>query len=149
MSDSKNICNINRMFEEDTDFDLFRSQICHLLKSMTDERFVMEVLDNDLITFLWEKNRKTESLYVLAMIDYLKDNAIRLSDIDSERCHRYDDKRKYKLSEPLFPKDAVLMDKLVPESNIKERLLEECNKDVCARYFLKYNIIEKDIRDAC
>ena len=59
----------------------------------------------------------------------------------------YEYYRQNKLAEPLFPLDIIMMDKLSPESNIKDEILQECNKNECSKEFLKYNIIEGDIRD--
>ena len=56
--------------------------------------------------------------------------------------NRYDFYRKQKLANPLYPKDVIYKDKLMPELKYRERILNECNPE-----FLKYNIVEGDIYD--
>lgn len=41
----------------------------------------------------------------------------------------------------------ILIDNINNNDNQKQKTIRECSKDECGRFFLKYNIVEKDIRD--
>lgn len=41
----------------------------------------------------------------------------------------------------------ILIDNINNNDNQKQKAIRECSKDECRRFFLKYNIVEKDIRD--
>lgn len=55
--------------------------------------------------------------------------------------------RQYKLSKPVYPFSMLLIDKINGNNNQKQKAIRECNEDECGRFFLKYNIVEKDIKD--
>lgn len=70
------------------DFTLFRSNTCHKLKELGDIDFVIEVLEKDEIRWYYKKQWYRESLYLLAMLDYVsRENNIPI-------CTQYDDLRK-------------------------------------------------------
>lgn len=123
------------------DFDLFKSEICHIYKNLGTYKFISEIVIDDWITYFWEKQWFPESFYTLAMLDYLSDlnNAPYLE--------KYASYRHLKLAEPIYPSDIILLDVLNKNNNEKQLAIEECSKDECGKYFLKYNIIEKSITD--
>ena len=128
---------VNAYFNcEITDFEAFRSSICHMVKSMGELPFVLETLKSNLIREKWNEDKYEECFYLLAMVDYLsrKNNIPLVND--------YDDIRMNKLLEPLFPRDINLIDTLFPEKHIKD---EASRKSIPE--FSKFNIIETEISD--
>ena len=119
-------------------FDLFRSSVCHRVKMKNDIEFLIEVLQNDEIGMYRRRKWYAESLYLLAMVDYLsRENDIPL-------CTQYDDMRNgMKLKEPLFPSGilAAAAYSANPEK-VKEAALKECIPE-----FLNFNIVESEVRD--
>ena len=118
------------------DFDLFRSNICHELKELGDIKFIIQTLEDDDITLYFSNKWYPECLYLLAMLDYIsKENNVPI-------CDKYDYIRKYKLDSPVFPASinalAMTTDKKIKEKAIKESIPE----------FRRYNIIEKEVRNA-
>lgn len=117
-------------------FEIFKSEFCHKLKEMGDIEFVIYLLKNNLIENYWKKEWYAESFYLIALLDIL------CKKYNKELVNKYNYIRTEKLAEPLYPRDIIMYDYLFPEKNIKESILENCNKE-----FLKYNIIEGDIYD--
>ena len=112
-------------------FEIFKSNVCHLVKSVGELDFIITMLENNEIRKYWDKQWYAEALYILAMIDYLsRKNALPI-------CDAYDDIRRYKLTKPLFPQDVNLVMMLDPESNVREETL----KNVIPEY-LQFNIVE-------
>ena len=65
-------------------FSVFKSSVCHRVKDKGDIDFLIDVLESDEIEKLYEKKWYPESLYLLAMVDYLsRENHIPL-------CEKYD-----------------------------------------------------------
>lgn len=112
---------------------VFKSQICHTLKEMGDIDFMLDILKKDSVRDAWNKKRYFEAFYILGMLDYLS----RINEIPL--CTRYDDIRKRKLSNPVYPTGMVLMRKAVGY----------CDTYKPIREFSKFNIYEYDIRDVC
>ncbi len=52
-------------------FQTFKCNICHRVKDMGDENFMIDILEKDEIRALYNKRWFPESLYLLAMLDYL------------------------------------------------------------------------------
>jgi len=115
-------------------FDVFKSNICHLVKDKGDIDFMIDLLQNDDIRILYEKKWYPEAFYLLAMLDYLsRENNIPL-------CTKYDYIRKQKLEKPLYPSSLKIMNKVL---NINSD--EIINKAIPE--FLHFNIIESEIRN--
>lgn len=129
------------ILQERMSFDLFRSEICHIYKNLGLYDFVSEILKDDWISYFWNKQWFEESFYTLAMLDYLSE----LNDVPY--LPKYNEYRKLKLAEPVFPTDILFLDKLNKNNDEKQKAIDECNKTVCGRHFLKYNIIERSITD--
>ena len=112
-------------------FEIFKSNVCHLVKSVGELDFIITMLENNEIRKYWDKQWYAEALYILAMIDYLsRKNAVPI-------CDAYDDIRRYKLTKPLFPQDVNLVMMLDPESNVREETLKNVIPE-----FLQFNIVE-------
>lgn len=121
--------------------DLFKSEICHMLKRLGDYEFICEIIKDNWVEYFFNKEWYFEALYILAMVDYL--TYIYKAPI-YEPLNKY---RQYKLSEPVFPTSMIMFDKMNGDDKEKQNALKECSEDECGRFFLKYNIVEKDIRD--
>ena len=53
------------------DFDVFKSNVCHMVKDKGDLDFIIELLQADDIRTYWNQKQYFEALYLLAMHDYL------------------------------------------------------------------------------
>ena len=120
------------------DFEIYKSNICHLVKDKGDIDFIIDILKENQIRTYWERQWYRESFYLLAMVDYLsRENELPL-------CNDYEDIRNCTLSEPLYPWDVVLAAKLDGSLDMKEQCLKEAIPE-----FLRFNIIESEIRNVC
>ena len=120
------------------DFEIYKSNICHLVKDKGDMDFIIDILKENQIRTYWERKWYRESFYLLAMIDYLsRENGLPL-------CNDYEDIRRCTLSEPLYPRDIILAAKLDDSLDRKEQCLKEAIPE-----FLSFNIIESEIRNVC
>ncbi len=117
-------------------FENFKSETCQELKRMGDTPFIIDLLESDRIRKYFKDQWYPEALYLLAMLDFLcKENDIPV-------CTDYDDIRKTKLSEPLFPSSVVA---LAEATNNKQYYTDAMEHSIPE--FLKYNIVESEIRD--
>lgn len=123
-------------FLKRSSFENFKSTVCHRVKELGDIDFIMDTLENQEIRTYYDRKWYPESLYLLAMLDYIsRENDIPL-------CSDYDDLRCLKLEKPVYPagmraisaafkNDAVLQDAAltaIPE-------------------FKRFNIIENEVRN--
>lgn len=119
-----------------SDFELFKSAICHRVKDMGDIDFIIDTLENGEIRTFYERQRYPECLYLLAMLDHIS----KLNDIPL--CSDFDDLRRYKLSRVIYPRDVLLLCALFHNDDAKRQALEDAIPE-----FRQYNIIESDIRN--
>lgn len=126
---------IEPFLEKRIDFELFKSNVCHRLKELGDYEFVIETLEQDEISNYYKKKWYPESLYLLAMLDYVS----RVNQIPL--CTKYDDMRNAKLKEPLFPRSVLVSDKIT-NKNAKKIAVAEAIPE-----FLRFNIIESEVRN--
>jgi hypothetical protein len=121
-----------------TSFEVYKSNVCHVLKGRGDLGFLELILVDDTITQYYQKKWYKECLYLLAMVDYIsKENGISL-------CTRYDYLRTLKLSELQIPKSVRDADSLLGNNKTYEIAYEKAIPE-----FLKYNIMEGDVRNVC
>ena len=117
-------------------FDLFKSTVCHRLKALGDIEFIIALLESNQIRILFDKGWYPESLYLLAMLDYLsRENNVPI-------CDEYDDIRCHKLHRMIFPTDVLLLSKLSHSDEPKQEAIRKSIPE-----FLQYNIVEGNIRD--
>lgn len=119
-------------------FETFKSNTCHHVKDMGDLDFIIETLEKDEIRKLYERSWYRESLYLLAMIDYLS----RVNSIPI--CTNYNDIRSQKLESPCFPAGVVVAYAATGDESIKERALANAIPE-----FMRFNIVESEVRDVC
>ena len=118
------------------DFDLFKSNVCHRLKELGDTEFLIDLLDSGIIRQYYDKQWYPEALYLLAMLDYVS----RVNVV--EQCADYDDLRNKKLQETIFPSSIIAQAHVTGDETIKSKAIEESIPE-----FIRFNIVEKDIRD--
>lgn len=117
-------------------FELFKSNVCHKLKALGDIGFLLETLRDNQIREYYHKKWYQECFYLLAMLDTVsKENNFPL-------CEEYDDLRKQKLDSMLFPDSVIALSVVQNSEQPKEDAIREALPE-----FLKYNIIESDIRN--
>lgn len=120
------------------DFEVFKSNVCHMVKFDGDLDFIVEMLRSNIIRKYWEEGHYPESFYLLGMLDYLS------------RIHElplyagYDDIRTYSLEDVYYPLDFELIAKINPVLDVREKEKEDAIPE-----FLRFNIVEKEIRNVC
>ena len=119
-------------------FEQFRSNTCHKLKDMGDIPFLIQLLKSNEIRRRYQQKQYPEALYLLALLDYLS----RLNHI--ALCTNYQDIRQTKLRSPLYPAGVLLLCKALNSEAPKEELLHRAIPE-----FLRFNIIESEVRDGC
>lgn len=123
-------------FEKRCSFELFKSNVCHKLKRLGDIDFLIETLQSNEIRSYYDKKWYPESLYLLAMVDYLsRINGIAL-------CRDYDDIRERKLSDVLFPSGVLALAASRGSDAAKQQAIENAIPE-----FLRFNIVESEIRN--
>jgi len=127
---------LENYFDERPAFELFKSNVCHELKEQGDIDFLINVLEKDEIRILYNKKWYPESLYLLAMIDYIS----RINDIPI--CKEYNDIRKHKLQTIIYPSSILSLSAVGDEKEIKEEAIKNAIPE-----FLRFNIIESEVRN--
>ncbi len=123
-------------FEKRCSFELFKSNVCHKLKRLGDIDFLIDTLQSNEIRTYYDKKWYPESLYLLAMVDYLsRINGIAL-------CQDYDDIRKRKLSDVLFPTGVLALSSSRGNDMAKQQAIANAIPE-----FLRFNIVESEIRN--
>ena len=130
----------NYVYTEDYifSFETFKSNTCHQVKDLGDIDFIIEALETDKIRQLYDEQQYRESLYLLAMVDYLS----RLNDIPI--CTNYNDIRKKKLKKPYFASGTILSFAALGDEHIKKDAIEKAIPE-----FMRFNIVESEIRNVC
>lgn len=123
-------------FENRPNFELFKSNVCHRVKELGDIDFIIEVLEKDEITKYYQNKWYPESLYLLAMLDYIS----RLNSI--ELCNKYDYIRQAKLSETIYPTSVLASFTVSKNDDVKRKSLAESIPE-----FTRFNIVESEVRN--
>ena len=127
---------IEDSLEPRPDFEVFKSNICHLVKDNGDLNFIISELQSDDINRYWEKKWYAEAFYLLAMVDYLS----RINNIPL--CNKYEYIRSRSLKDTLYPKDVIMTYLLDPQSDVKKR-----SRDESIPEFMRFNIVESEVRN--
>ena len=117
-------------------FELFKSNVCHRVKEMGDVQFIAYILKNDSIRDLYKKKEYPESLYLLAMLDYLS----RINDIPL--CINYNDLRRCRLRETIYPKSILVAYAVQHRKEIKEDAYRNSIPE-----FIRFNIVENEVHN--
>ena len=117
-------------------FETFKSNVCHSLKDMGDLDFLINTLETGKVRELYEREWYAESLYLLAMADYLsRENGFPL-------CAEYDDIRHAKLRRLIYPAGVLAMCAAWGSDAPKSESLREAIPE-----FLRHNIVEAEVRN--
>ena len=117
-------------------FDNFRSNICHRVKESGDIDFIIETLESNDIRKYYERKWYPESLYLLAMLDYLsRENNVPI-------CNEYDDIRQCRLDKVIYPSGILAVFAATKNGDVLERAAMDAIPE-----FRRFNIIENDIRN--
>ncbi len=99
------------------DFELYKSNICHRVKELGDIDFIIETIESNTIRKYYEREWFPESLYLLAMLDYIS----RVNNIPL--CSEYNDLRCCKLSEPIYPASIIVTSTVSKNNHIKKKAI--------------------------
>ena len=117
-------------------FENFKSSVCHRVKELGDINFIMDTLENQEIRTYYERKWYPESLYLLAMLDYIsRENDIPL-------CDDYDDLRRCRLEKPIYPAGL----RAVSAAAKDDAVLREAAMTAIPE-FRRFNIIESEARN--
>jgi len=119
-----------------SNFELYKSNVCHRLKELGDINFVIETLEKDDINKYYRKNWYAESLYLLAMLDYVS----HINDIPE--CNSYNNLRKCKLNETIYPSSVLAAFAVTKDETLKEKAKQESIPE-----FMRFNIVESEVRN--
>ena len=121
-----------------TSFEVFKSNVCHLVKDKGSIDFIIDTLTNDEIRSLYKRKWYAECFYLLAMVDYLsRENDVPL-------CTRYDDIRNQKMKDVIYPASVIIMDETMKTDKHKRESLAHAIPE-----FLRFNIVESEVRNVC
>lgn len=121
---------------ERSSFEIFKSNICHLVKDKGELSFISDMLCSDEVSKLFERRWYAECLYLLAMIDYLS----RKNDIPLY--NGYDKLRTGKLDKVLYPSGTMAMYSLSGDESILIKSFDESIPE-----FKRFNIVENEIEN--
>ena len=94
------------------------------------------ILAPDLILKYYNRKWYLESFYLLGMFDYI----CRINDVPI--CSEYDDLRRQRMQEIIYPAGVLLTARVLGDESIKEQALKEAIPEI-----LRFNIVESDIRN--
>ena len=117
-------------------FENFKSTVCHQVKEMGDLDFIEHILISNSIRKYFDKAWYAESLYLLAMLDYLS----RVNNLPL--CSEYDDLRQFKLDQPIYPVSLRAIAVVCKDDTILSKAAEEAIPE-----FKRFNIIENEVRN--
>ncbi len=122
--------------EKRCSFELFKSNVCHRLKEQGDIDFLIETLKEDMIRQYYDKKWYPESFYLLAMVDYIsRENNVPI-------CNDYDDLRQQKMQKMIYPVGILITASVLNDDSVKEEAVKHAIPE-----FLKYNIVESEVRN--
>jgi len=117
-------------------FEIFKSSICHRVKELGDLDFILDIVESNRIRKLYQKNWYPESLYLLAMLDYLcRENNLPV-------CTNYNDLRNAKLQKIIYPAGVIVMCAASGSEQPKRESIEAAIPE-----FLRHNIVEAEVRN--
>ena len=117
-------------------FETFKSNVCHMVKDMGDLAFIIDTLESNKIRRLWNRKWYPESLYLLAMVDYLS------RENDLPLCEDFSDIRTTRLIEPIYPASIIALSSVSHSDEPKHDSFEKAIPE-----FKQFNIVENEIRN--
>ena len=98
-------------------FGIFKGNVCHTLKEQGDIQFIINTLESGEIRKLFSKGWYEESLYLLAMLDYVS----RVNHVPL--CSEYSDIRSTKLDRVVYSSSVLMLDEYTPLSSLVDRVV--------------------------
>ena len=117
-------------------FDNFKSSVCHRVKEMGDVAFLIDLLESQEIRTYYDRKWYPESLYLLAMLDYLS------RENDLPLCSDYDDLRKCKLEKPVYPAGI----RALSVASNSDTVMSDA-RNTAIPEFMRFNIVENEVRN--
>ena len=117
-------------------FETYKSNVCHMVKDMGDIDFLIDTVKTNKIRKYFQKRWYPESLYLLAMVDYLS------RENDLPICSEYNDLRLATLSETLYPAGIHVMCAALKSDSPKKESWDEAIPE-----FKRFNIVENEVRN--
>ena len=126
----------HRYIPKRSSFENFKSFVCHRVKEFGDIDFISDTLESIEIRTCFDRKWYPESLYLLAMLDYIsRENDIPL-------CDEYDDIRRCKLAEPVYPAGILAVSAASKSDAALKRAAMEAIPE-----FKRFNINENEVRN--
>lgn len=123
-------------FIKRSSFENFKSTVCHRVKELGDINFIIDTLESQDIRTYYNRKWYPESLYLLAMLDYLsRENDVPL-------CDDYDDLRQCKLENPVYPASI----RALSAAAQNDAAIKEAAKTAIPE-FMRFNIVENEVRN--
>ena len=119
-------------------FENFKSSVCHMVKRMGDIDFLIHILETNDIQKYYDRQWYLESLYLLAMVDYLS------RENDFPLASEYNDLRRARLEEIVYPAGILVLSELSGSDHYKHMCVNEAIPE-----FMRHNIVESEIRNVC
>ncbi|MBQ9008950.1 MAG: helix-turn-helix transcriptional regulator [Clostridia bacterium] len=117
-------------------FENFKSSVCHRVKELGDIDFIADTLESQEIRIYYDRKWYPESLYLLAMLDYIsRENDIPL-------CNEYDDLRMCKLEKPIYPASIRALSAAAKNESAMDHAAANAIPE-----FKRFNIIENEVRN--
>ena len=127
---------IEDAIEYRSSFETFKSNVCHMVKDMGDIEFLIDTVEANKIRQYYQKRWYPESLYLLAMVDYLsRENGLPV-------CSEYNDLRMASLNETLYPAGIHVMCSALKSDTPKKE-----SWDAAIPEFKRFNIVENEVRN--
>ena len=117
-------------------FENFKSSVCHQVQEKGDITFIIDTLESRDIRTYYERKWYPESLYLLAMLDYLS----RINDVPL--CDEYDDLRCCRLEKPVYPASV----RAAAAASMSDTAVKKAEETAIPE-FIRFNIIESEVRD--
>lgn len=123
-------------FVKRSSFENFKSSTCHRVKELGDIDFIIDTLESKDIRKYYDRKWYPESLYLLAMLDFIsRENNIPI-------CDEYDDIRRCRLEKAIYPA-SILAISAASKSKAKLKAAEKA----AIPEFKRFNIIENEVRN--
>ncbi len=123
-------------FDKRSNFELFKSNVCHELKEQGDIEFIIDIIKKDDIQKYYKRKWFPECFYLLAMLDYIS----RVNDIPL--CNKYDFLRTKSLSKTIYPASIIALATVSDEKKVKKEARENSIPE-----FIRFNIVESEVRN--
>ena len=117
-------------------FETFKSNVCHSFKDKGGLDYLINTLETDKIQPLYGKGWYAESLYLLAMVDYLS------RENDLPLCADYSDIRAAKLAKTIYPAGILTLCAVQNNDAPKKKSRREAIPE-----FMRFNIVESEVRN--